>query len=256
MRILYKQKILLAIIQELNETDKNLLQNLVYNFICQKKGTQNIYYFNNLNNQPYSFELENDIQTLTTKNTLSAKRYATELDLLDKFAVQHLKNTKNETFKIPEIKLQENTKYALYTIGYEGVSIDEYINKLLKHNIKILCDVRKNAYSNKFGFSKDLLQKALNIFDIKYFHLPNLGIESSERKNLVAEKNHTKLFADYRQKVCNAQNAKPLIDFINSKENIAITCFEKDHNLCHRGTLSQYIKEELEQNNNFAVVNI
>jgi transcriptional accessory protein Tex/SPT6 len=72
-----------------------------------------------------------------------------------------------------------------------------------------------------------------------------LGIESSERKNLVAEKNHTKLFTYYKEKVCTIKNIQPLIDFINSKENIAITCFEKDHNLCHRGTLSQYVKKEL-----------
>ena len=32
----------------------------------------------------------------------------------------------------------------LPTIGYEGRSIDEYLNLLIKNNIKLLCDVRKN----------------------------------------------------------------------------------------------------------------
>ncbi len=44
--------------------------------------------------------------------------------------------------------LEAQPKYndtGLYTIGYEGTSLEEYLNKLIKNNIKVLCDVRKNS---------------------------------------------------------------------------------------------------------------
>ena len=44
---------------------------------------------------------------------------------------------------------------ALYTIGYEGISLEAYLNKLIKHDIKVLVDVRNNPISQKFGFSKN-----------------------------------------------------------------------------------------------------
>ena len=46
------------------------------------------------------------------------------------------------------------------TIGYEGLSLEQYIVTLLINDVRVLCDVRKNAYSQKFGFSKNQLAKA------------------------------------------------------------------------------------------------
>jgi uncharacterized protein (DUF488 family) len=49
---------------------------------------------------------------------------------------------------------------TLFTIGYEGISLEHYLNKLTRNNIKLLCDVRKNALSMKYGFSKSQLKNA------------------------------------------------------------------------------------------------
>lgn len=62
------------------------------------------------------------------------------------------KLTTEEYKKVIEAKPQSN-KTILFTIGYEGVSLEEYINKLIANDVKVLCDVRKNSYSMKFGFS-------------------------------------------------------------------------------------------------------
>ena len=50
-------------------------------------------------------------------------------------------------------------KTILYTIGYEGVSLEEYMNKLIRNGVEVLVDVRKNPLSMKYGFSKGLLKK-------------------------------------------------------------------------------------------------
>ena len=73
------------------------------------------------------------------------------------------------------------TRTILYTIGYEGISLEEYLNKLILNDIKVLCDVRKNSVSMKYGFSKVQLQKACEGVGIKYVHIPELGIDSDKR---------------------------------------------------------------------------
>ena len=65
-----------------------------------------------------------------------------------------------------------------------------------------MIDVRKNPISRKKGFSKTKLSEQLKEHGIKYFHLPNLGIESSLRKTLSMKEPETyeKLF-DYYDRV-------------------------------------------------------
>ena len=94
-----------------------------------------------------------------------------------------------------------NNKTALYTIGYEGKSIESYLNQLIKHDVKVLFDVRKNALSRKYGFSKNSLQKSCEAVNIKYIHTPELGIISSKRKQLITQQDYDNLFYEYEQTV-------------------------------------------------------
>jgi uncharacterized protein (DUF488 family) len=65
---------------------------------------------------------------------------------------------------------------ALFTLGYEGLSLEQYINLLLENGVKMLLDVRKNAMSMKYGFSKRTLQTACENVSIIYEHCPDVGI--------------------------------------------------------------------------------
>ncbi|MCB1194143.1 MAG: DUF488 family protein [Leptospiraceae bacterium] len=85
----------------------------------------------------------------------------------------------------------------MFTIGYEGKSIEEFINSLIKENIRALCDVRNNPLSMKYGFSKGQLKKITNNFKIEYFHIPGLGIPSQKRKNLSTNEDYLNLFKSY-----------------------------------------------------------
>ena len=90
------------------------------------------------------------------------------------------------------------TEPQLFTIGYEGRSLEKYINILLVNDVHILCDVRKNAYSQKYGFSKNQLEKACTGVGIKYIHIPQLGIESEQRQDLKSQKDYEILFESYK----------------------------------------------------------
>ena len=42
---------------------------------------------------------------------------------------------------------------ALQTLGHEGHSLESYLNRLLKPGTSVLCDVRLNPLSRKFGLT-------------------------------------------------------------------------------------------------------
>lgn len=46
---------------------------------------------------------------------------------------------------------------ALFSVGYEGRSLDELVNELHEHRVTVLLDVRLNAISRKPGLSKTRL---------------------------------------------------------------------------------------------------
>ena len=130
------------------------------------------------------------------------------------------------------------------TIGYEGISVESYINKLIENDIRMLVDVRKNPISRKYGFSQRTLSSLLNRLDVKYFHIPELGVDSSYRRQLNAQNDYDLLFEKYENTVLVDQkiSLKRLYDLHTKKKRIASTCFEKDHCQCHRSRVADAIK--------------
>jgi uncharacterized protein YwgA len=150
-------------------------------------------------------------------------------------------NAYNEIYRIKN-KMKSNIK-ELFTIGYEGLSIEKYINNLVYNDIHLLCDVRSNPLSRKFGFSKSSLSKLLPKFDIKYIHIPELGIASENRINLETKSDYEELFKEYKKTIINKIDALANLEDLFDKYNrIALTCFEKDPELCHRHCISEYIE--------------
>lgn len=136
----------------------------------------------------------------------------------------------------------QNNKHGLYTIGYEGISLEQYLNKLIKYDIKILCDVRRNPLSMKYGFSKNQLKNACEHIKIQYIHFPELGISSDERRDLNTQQDYDKLFINYTKALLNTTSSQTqLINLINTNKRVAITCFEADICRCHRLHLANSI---------------
>lgn len=128
------------------------------------------------------------------------------------------------------------TEPQLFSIGYEGISLETYINKLIIHDVHVLCDVRKNAFSQKFGFSKSQLQKACTGVGVRYMHIPELGIESEKRQELHSQADYDCLFENY-EKTTLKKNKETLLKIralIETYGRVAVTCFEKNPHQCHR----------------------
>lgn len=146
----------------------------------------------------------------------------------------------------------KNTTQTLYTIGYEGKSVEFYTNQLIKADVKVLCDVRRNPLSMKYGFSKSQLKTVVESAGIIYIHLPGLGIASEKRQELKIKKDYDKLFSEYEKNIL--KNEEPELEkvyqLLISYKRIALTCFEADPDKCHRSRTVKALSIKFEHNYN------
>ncbi len=149
--------------------------------------------------------------------------------------------------ELKQLKFSWNTdvKPSVFTIGYEGLTIDAFLNKLISNNITVVVDVRNNPQSMKYGFSKSSFKQYIEKTGMKYILIPELGIPSAMRKGLGESVSHKTLFKIYAGKLLPRQeNAiKQLLDLTNQDERIALVCFEADHHHCHRYTLVEHLQK-------------
>lgn len=138
-------------------------------------------------------------------------------------------------------QIRHHHEKTMFTIGYEGLSLEQYINKLILNDVALLCDVRKNAFSQKYGFSKSQLKNACEAVGITYLHLPQFGIESEKRQDLNNMEDYRTLFDEYEKTTLNLTLIQELLLLLNKYNRIALTCFEKDVNMCHRGRIVKYL---------------
>ena len=98
-------------------------------------------------------------------------------------------------------------KPAVYTAGYEGLSVDAFLHLLVESGIERLIDVRRNPIARRFGFHKSTLCRLLGHLDIEYVHIPELGIASSLRQDLQCDEDYEALFLAYEQTTLKTETA-------------------------------------------------
>ena len=128
---------------------------------------------------------------------------------------------------------------ALFTIGYEGRTQEEYLGLLEGSGVTLLADVRRNPLSRKKGFSKRTLAAGCAAVGIRYEHLPALGIASEKRKHLGTQAAVDALFAEYERDWLPQQGPAlaKLRAWLDAGEHVALTCFEREAERCHRHCL-------------------
>lgn len=128
-------------------------------------------------------------------------------------------------------------------IGYEGLTIDEFIQALQERNVTTLVDVRLNALSRKPGFSKNKLQGAVTAAGIKYEHLRALGNPKDNRAGFYSTDPAEKATASSRyHKILEQESGKAALARIRELAQdgtVALLCFECDDGECHRRVILQ-----------------
>ena len=135
---------------------------------------------------------------------------------------------------------------TLFTIGYEGISIDAYLDKLVRNNVRMLVDVRKNPISRKYGFSQKSLKNHVERIDVEYRHIPELGIESSLRRGLADPSDYVQLFEHYAKEILPAQTSSlsRIKQYVQEYGRVALTCFEAQAQMCHRHKISEQLSHD------------
>ena len=147
--------------------------------------------------------------------------------------------------ELRERKRRNPAAPAVYTVGYEGRSIDGLLDHLLRSGIERLVDVRKNAMSRKLGFARKTIARLCADVDIEYVHVPTLGIPSSMRTDLTSQEAYDRLFDEYEARILPgvADSIALVAEFCSVKAS-ALMCFEASSCRCHRGRLALRVAAE------------
>jgi len=132
----------------------------------------------------------------------------------------------------------------IYTIGYEGHTIEKFIRKLRDSNVQQLIDVREIALSRKNGFSKGILASELRKNGITYKHLPELGSPKDIRHQLHQDWDYGRFFKEYQKHIHDEdvmQNIS-IIEGLAKRRKTILMCFEKDFKKCHRSIIAEELK--------------
>jgi len=141
--------------------------------------------------------------------------------------------------KSVEKALQSNSSLmdnCIFTIGYESISIDEYLRRLIHYGINLVCDVRAKPKSMKYDFNDKRLANFLHQTDIAYHGMPSLGIPSELRHDLHSKDSYKRLLTCMKSKILQERNQEimTIAQWIHSGRRTALTCFEKNPEQCHR----------------------
>ncbi|NJR76268.1 MAG: DUF488 domain-containing protein [Scytonema sp. CRU_2_7] len=275
--MLHRQKALLLILQQVGFT-ASTLQVMKWAFLLSHEtsshGGKNFYQFIPYRYGPYSFTLNQETDSLIRNGFLEKGKnncwsltdlgkklnvnlptnvaqdihyVATEYgnlssqELLDLVYDKYSWFTVNSDLPGRRKKKRPVAEKAIYTAGYEGKTVDEFLNLLMESGISQLIDVRFNPISRRYGFHKSTLARLCSFLGIDYQHLPELGIPGSERDDLNSSAKYTSLFNNYRSSLPLREDALLNVTGLLKSKPSVLVCMEADPKFCHRNVLAQHL---------------
>jgi uncharacterized protein (DUF488 family) len=132
---------------------------------------------------------------------------------------------------------------TIYGIGYEGLTLDEFVRRLSGHGVDAVVDVRLTPSSRRPGFSKTKLAEALGRVGIDYVHERDLGNPPENRSYFRGSD------PEPGRKVMRArlQNGSgPALNRLIQRaetEKVAVLCVERFQARCHRQVILEMAAE-------------
>ncbi len=131
----------------------------------------------------------------------------------------------------------------IYTLGYEGRGIGDFLATLLGARVTDILDVREHASSRKLGFSERMLARLASKIGITYHHIPELGVPREHRELFGNLSTVALARNEYRRRI--ERNIDVLADAaaLCRDGRAALVCYERDARYCHRYALSTMLRE-------------
>jgi len=133
---------------------------------------------------------------------------------------------------------------AVYTAGYQGMTVDGFLDMLLRHGIRRVIDVRCNPVARRFGFHKGTLNRLCAALDIAYLHVGELGVPSRWRRDLDTDNDYQQLLTRYDTEILAREPAAiDRVAELIQEATSALLCMEADPSRCHRSRLAGTLAE-------------
>ena len=130
----------------------------------------------------------------------------------------------------------------LYTIGYEGMAIGDFIARLKAARIGLVVDVRALPLSRKRGFSKTMFAKLLQRDGIRYEHRVALGTPNPIRSRYKRDHDFAALRVEFEKYLAHQGDAVAELIALVAGERACLVCFEADAALCHRSIVAEAVQ--------------
>ena len=136
---------------------------------------------------------------------------------------------------------------TLFTIGYEKATPAAVMGELKQAKIDLLVDTRAVAASRRPGFSKRQLAASLDEAGIAYVHLQKLGTPAEGRQAARTGDLDTlwRVYDKHIEKPEPQQALDELVGLIKSGKRIALLCYCRDPQTCHRSRIVARIKKRM-----------
>jgi hypothetical protein len=128
---------------------------------------------------------------------------------------------------------------TVYTKGYEGLSVDRFLGDLIEAGIQAIVDVRNHPASRRFGFHKRTLCRLAEDANMNYYHFPEIGIPSSERRDVTSDSEYAELLDWYETALLPREGrAVGKIAAVATAQRSVLVCSESNAEYCHRSRLA------------------
>lgn len=135
-------------------------------------------------------------------------------------------------------------RFPAFTVGYEGQNPDEFIKSLSNEGIGVLVDVRKDAYSKQDkSYCEDTLSRITSEAQIRYIHMPELGVDYNLREELKSTHDYETYFKRYSEYLNKNPDLPTFLAKLSENNVICLMCYEKDFRRCHRSILANKLEE-------------
>ncbi|MGH8291168.1 MAG: DUF488 family protein [Steroidobacteraceae bacterium] len=122
----------------------------------------------------------------------------------------------------------------IYTVGYEGLGLEDFLRQLRSAGVQIVVDVRDVPLSRKPGFSKTALAGALQATGIEYLHIRSLGCPKPIRDHYRADRDWRAYTAAFMKHLRQQSRAVSELAALCEERTAALLCYEADAGFCHR----------------------
>jgi uncharacterized protein (DUF488 family) len=138
-------------------------------------------------------------------------------------------------------------RMKIFTIGYEGATMGEFLAALQGAGVKRVIDVRAVANSRRPGFSKTPLRNALAEAGIEYVHLRALGTPAAGREAARAGRKADleRIYAGQLETPQAMAEGAMMLELADERPS-ALLCYERDPACCHRTLLWQSLAPDAE----------